>query len=289
MRPVDDYKGDMPKSTFSEQDIEQLLSGGMPEASELQELVPLVERLRLERNRTPAEEAVTRFAVEAATIVSSASGYASTSPKKELPPPRRLTLTLRKKMATVLAAVVLLTGMTGVAVASDQAAPGDPLYGIDQALESIGIGNGGVAERVAEARVLAAESKAAEALAHAAEAIAQDTNVEDASNASEALRSAAEEVQTGNDEAQSQEIRDAVAAMLQRMAELLELEELDGQAFGEEVSSMAKELGGPPEQLPANDAAGEAHTGEGPPEELPAGPPEGLPDGPPEQVPPTQP
>jgi hypothetical protein len=42
--------------------------------------------------------------------------------------------------------------MSGVAVAANRAAPGDALYGIDRALEKIGIGAGGAQERLAGAK-----------------------------------------------------------------------------------------------------------------------------------------
>ena len=44
----------------------------------------------------------------------------------------------------------MIVGMTGVAVASDSAVPGDWNYGIDRALEAVGIGEGGAAERLQE-------------------------------------------------------------------------------------------------------------------------------------------
>ena len=77
-------------------------------------------------------------------------------------------------LVKVLAASVALAAVgTGVGVVANQAAPGDPLYGIDQALEQIGIGDGGVTERVQEAQRLIVKNHVAEGLRHAGDAIAQ--------------------------------------------------------------------------------------------------------------------
>lgn len=55
-----------------------------------------------------------------------------------------------RRVAAVAASVAVLLALSGVAMAADGASPGDPLYGVDQALELVGINDGGVEERIAE-------------------------------------------------------------------------------------------------------------------------------------------
>lgn len=67
----------------------------------------------------------------------------------------RTRLTRRVAMAAA-ALFVLVTMSSGLAYAANGAKPGDLLYGLDLALEAIGIGDGGVEERLAEIPVIAA-------------------------------------------------------------------------------------------------------------------------------------
>ena len=64
-------------------------------------------------------------------------------------------LTRRVAMA-VAALFVLVTMSSGLAYAANGAGPGDLLYGLDLALETIGIGDGGTDERLAETPALVA-------------------------------------------------------------------------------------------------------------------------------------
>jgi hypothetical protein len=54
------------------------------------------------------------------------------------------------RIAVLSSVGALVVALGGVALAADSAAPGDPMYPIDRALESLGIGAGGVEERIAE-------------------------------------------------------------------------------------------------------------------------------------------
>lgn len=193
-------------------------------------------------------------------------------------------MTSRKTVAVALSALLLVGGLTGVAVAADGAAPGEGLYGVDLALEAVGIGDGHAGERIAEAAKLAADGNTAEALAHAAEAVVEveGDDADEASNAADALLAAADEVQLGNDNLQSQEVRDAVAEMLRWMAEQFATHEgLTGRDFGQGVADMARGIAGPPDSLPdageASDAGDDADNDGGPPEGVPPGPPVGVP------------
>ncbi len=62
---------------------------------------------------------------------------------------------LRRRAATVAATVALLIGGgAGAAIAANSASPGDVLYGVDQALEAVGIRDGGAQERLEEVQQL---------------------------------------------------------------------------------------------------------------------------------------
>jgi hypothetical protein len=55
-----------------------------------------------------------------------------------------------RRLVAVAASLGLLFAMSGIALAADGSAPGDFLYGVDRAFEQIGIGDGGVDERIEE-------------------------------------------------------------------------------------------------------------------------------------------
>jgi hypothetical protein len=165
----------------------------------------------------------------------------------------RLIGRLRRRAATTAAAVVLaFSGLGGVAYAANGAAPGDFLYGLDRALEAVGVGNGGTAERLAEVKALV-EGAGSEA-------------------AQSALLAAAERIATlGEGEAAGPP--EGVADLLTYLSE--NIDAIDGQA----VAELARAIGGnvpagPPEDTPA-----------GPPEDIPAGPPGDVPAGPPVSTP----
>lgn len=67
---------------------------------------------------------------------------------------RRLALGLRRRVTAAATSLMMIVGMTGVAWAADSAVPGDWNYGIDRALESMGIGAGGAEERLQELAVI---------------------------------------------------------------------------------------------------------------------------------------
>ncbi len=72
--------------------------------------------------------------------------------------------------AAAMFAVVAMT--SGLAFAANGAKPGDMLYGLDRAFESVGIGNGGADERLGEAQGLVAGGDAPAGLIHAAQVVA---------------------------------------------------------------------------------------------------------------------
>jgi len=176
---------------------------------------------------------------------------------------------LRTRAAAVTAAVlVTFGGLSGVAVAANGAAPGDALYGIDRALEAVGIGDGASTERLVEVEALVERGHPDRGLEHAANLVGDDTG------AQEALLGAAERI-GGFDNDTTPE---GVATLLTYLAENA------GSVHGPTVAELAhairgNEPTGPPEGVPPTT---------GPPEGVPptTGPPEGVPPttGPPEGV-----
>jgi len=160
---------------------------------------------------------------------------------------------IRRRAAVIGAsAVVLVGGFTGLAYAANGAAPGDPLYGLDRAFEAVGIGNGGAAERIAEAQTLAVQGQQSSSLEHAA------TVVKDDPGAETALLTAAQRLQGA----------DATAAQEEVGALLSYLSANVGHIDGKTASELARAIHGPGDTPPA-----------GPPTTLP-GPPVSTPDAP---------
>jgi len=286
MSAFDDYEYEMANKRLSDRDIERLLSGRATANLELNALAPLLQMLREQSIGGVSEGEVAAFAPVAAQAARSAISTVS-KPVHEAAPASRVRF-LRPRLATALTLVFLLSGLTGVAFAADGAAPGDALYGLDRALERIGIGNGAAAERIAEAQALFQEGLVSEAIAHAAGAIGEsdDGNPgEAASDAADALLGAADAV-TSTDEGKADAVRASVAEMLTWMAANASSEEpLTGSEFGEMVAGFAKGISGR--------ANGEGNAGDQPeetngqPEGVPrGGRPDNVPPGPPAGFPP---
>ncbi len=174
---------------------------------------------------------------------------------------------LRTRAAFAAALVVFAVGSVGgVSYAANGASPGDFLYGLDRALERVGIGNGGASERIAEAISLVSSGDPAHGLEHAARVVPDEA-------AGKALQDAAVTVPASED-FQEQVFEEDVLALLTYLKENV------GSIDGATVAEYAREIGkpgdtpgnGPPEDTPGN----------GPPEDTPVGPPEDTPgNGPP--------
>lgn len=157
---------------------------------------------------------------------------------------------LRTRTAAI-AATVLMTfgGLGGVAYAANGAVPGDVLYGLDRALEAVGIGNGGSAERLEEVTALVEQGHAERGLEHAA------AMVEGNAGAQAALLAAAERI-GGFDRAAAHE---GVAALLTYLSE--NVGSVDGATVAELAQAVkVNDAGGPPEGV----------TPGGPPDNLPS-------------------
>jgi hypothetical protein len=266
---------EMPDTRFSDRDVETLLAGGIPEDEGLALLAPVLAKLSDDLTRPPSEERVGSFAAAAVALAAAGKGIEeSPTTTRRSRRPR-----LARRFAIPLAAVFSLSAMTGIALASDDATPGDTLYGVDLALENVGVGAGGAAERLAEASKLAENGNPAAALAHAAQAVA--AGVEDDADALEALEglenSIAELEQPLPDNEATEHaamVRARVAAMLRWMLDNSELigSESEPGAFGRGVAEQARQFPADP-----NDPA-DTDNGGGPPDGVnPGGPPPSRP------------
>lgn len=237
-----DYADDM-RASWSPEDSETVLRGHRPESTDAARLVPAIAALRSRAHGTADSSAVAAMAsllAEAALAPTAPARSRASRPVAAHPvaPWRR-----RVSIAGVVA-ILASAGLAGTAAAADGAAPGDALYGVDRALEAIGIDNGGSGERLHEAGKLAGNGDMQGALHHAAEALEGEGDA----SSSEALLAAADQV-AANTSANSAEVRARVAEMLEWMATT----DVRGKDFGQAVSSYARGLGG------ANgDAAGAA-------------------------------
>jgi hypothetical protein len=210
----------MTTSHLTDRDIEAVFAGSSvrePELVELQELfASMKHRLVIE----PAAHHVAAFAAELAQAVLDAPSAEQTRSPRSL---------RRKVVAIGVGVAVSAFGAAGAAVANE-AAPGDLLYGVDKALESVGILNGGTGERFQEAEVLAGRGDVDGATALTVKTLDQDGQHEAAVALEQAV--AAVESESSGDDARSQ-----VSGMLAWMSQ----QEQDAD-FGSKVSEHAKDL-----------------------------------------------
>ena len=218
-----DYTDEMFTKRLSDEDVEAVLSGQIPDDEELAEIARVLSALDPENFADTTGDKAAEFAHRAAAVARAGEPAQLAATARF-----RRGLSLTPRLAPAAVAAILLFAMTGVAVASDSSVPGDSFYGIDRALERVGIGNGGAAERLEEASILTENGDSAEAL----ELLAESFDLE-SSEASDALLRASQRIRE-NGAADSE-----VADMLQWMSEA----DIRGREFGEGVSDRAQELG----------------------------------------------
>ena len=250
-------------------ELDRFISGGEPSQPDLEPLASVLADLRAEGARPIGEEAATQHLEAALEAALEAFGdQDQVEPLRHRPRSQAMARIPRRRMAAAAAVLTMLFGTAGVAVAADGSAPGDLLYGLDRALERVGILDRSGAERIREAQKLVERNRVAEGLDHAAAVVAgldgrtgDDTpDGEDPGSiagAADTLRHAAEQVRAGGDEA-SLEAREAAASLLEYLAEA----KRQGNVHGATVSEMVRAVAGLPEDVPA-----------GPPPGVPAGPP----------------
>jgi hypothetical protein len=151
---------------ISDNDVETLIRGGIPTNTDLIPLRRVVAELRSLGHWPISESFIEFHAAEAAELC--AARHAPTSVGRRQG--RRVVDSVRRRTATAAATLAMFASATGVAVASDAAVPGDWNYGIDRALEVVGIGAGGEAERLDELQAIEGSDVAT---AHASERLAR--------------------------------------------------------------------------------------------------------------------
>jgi hypothetical protein len=140
-----------------------------------------------------------------------------------------------KRLVTVGLVGALLMAMSGIALAANNATPGHALYGVDKALEAIGVGDGGVEERLAEFDFLVANGSDEQAFVFLAEYI-------DSANDREAVKAQSHlELAATKSNPNAQAAQEKVAAL----AEFIEANKgkgvgVDGRDFGQGVSGIAR-------------------------------------------------
>lgn len=232
MTRPDDYRDEMGMSVISDVEVEQILGRGLLEDPALAPLISMINTLAELRNMAPSPEVRTRHVSMAAAV----ARQATVRQPNQRPAARAARFRLLPRMGTSLAALALVVGMTGVAVASDAAAPGDPLHDIDLALEELGIGDGGRGERIVEARELNERGMTFEALSH----LSITFSHHDDRPAADALMTAAERIrEQENSGGGVQEIQAGVADMLDWMA----AHDPKSPGFGQAVAGQAEALG----------------------------------------------
>ncbi len=210
----------MTASHLTDRDIEAVFAGTTMREPELVAIQELFASMRESLVIEPPADHVATFA---AVLAQAALDAPSAEPK-------RAQRSLRRKLVAIGVGVgISAFGVAGAAVANE-AAPGDPLYGVDQALESVGILNGGTGERFQEAEVLADRGDLDGATALIAKALDKDGQHEAAVALAQAV--AAVESQSSGDDTRSQ-----VSGMLAWMSQ-----QERSADFGSKVSEHAKEL-----------------------------------------------
>ncbi len=184
-----DYEGEMPAERITTDQAEALVAGALPPPH----LGDVAAVLTAVAGVPPvAESRLARIVADVAPVAAAEPA----SPGSAGPVRIRLA-GLRRRVAALAAAVTLLVGGgAGAAVAADGAAPGDVLYGLDRALEVLGIRDGGAVERLDEVEHLVLDGDVPRGLEHAAEMIRSvvPTSATDRGTAVAALESAAERV-----------------------------------------------------------------------------------------------
>jgi len=152
--------------------------------------------------------------------------------------PGRTPMTRLSRTATAALTLLLVASMAGTAIAADASVPGDTLYGLNRALERVGILDGGATERLQEAAAIVdRDLELAVATAQEAAEGAEEEGNDQVKGAAEALIAAAESVLSDGDE-QSLAVREEVARLLQLLATQVGESGVDG----EQVSEIARSI-----------------------------------------------
>ena len=154
---------------------------------------------------------------------------------------------------------------TGTALAADRALPGDLLYGLDRALERVGINDGGAYERIEEARALVVQGHHERAVA-AVEKAVEELAADSVDASAVALQGAAGQIASvresdGSGYQDTQVFRDQVAGLLETIEDELDSEMVDGSRIAE----TARQFSDTAREFAAGRGQGRGPDGTGPP------------------------
>ena len=218
MSRSDDYRYDVSNTEFVDQDVERLISGESPGDPKMAELAPFMDALRSYRTVVPSIDAPEHLVAQAAESVRSRQrSHLDLVPLRAESRPDRRPSWLATRAAAAVAVFVLLVGVSAVAFAAHVSIPGDALYGLDRALEAVGIGDGSVDERLIEADTLVAEGEDLEAITLLGETMYRETtkgNVDGADVAQRQLERVA--LSTSGDVVAARQKVEAVTAYITR-------------------------------------------------------------------------
>ncbi|NYI40912.1 hypothetical protein [Demequina lutea] len=210
----------MTTSHLTDRDIEAVFAGSTMREPELVAIQELFSSMRETLVVDPPADHVSAFAAVLAQAAIDAPPMAKAKASNSW----------RKRLVAIGVAVgISAFGVAGAAVANE-AAPGDTLYGVDKALESVGILDGGTSERLQESQVLASRGDVNGAVALTAKALDADGQHE-AAVALERAVVAVKSQSSGGD------VRAQVSSMLAWMSQ-----QKRGADFGAQVSEHAKEI-----------------------------------------------
>jgi hypothetical protein len=156
-------------------DVERLLMGQYPEDKRFEVVVPIISTLRGFRTTVPSPDVIAAVASAAAAVV-----------RGDGPAPARrrsIRSVMVPRLAAATFAVLIVGGVSSMAVAADGSAPGETLYGLDLAMERVGIGAGGVDERLLESALLISTGRSEQAIILLDDKVAQSPEVADPTTA----------------------------------------------------------------------------------------------------------
>ncbi|WP_062315757.1 hypothetical protein [Demequina maris] len=230
----------MTNRDFDDRDIERLLSGKPSEG--LADTAEAIAQLR-GLDVAPAQAEAERAGAMLASVAAAAADEAAPQPV-----PARWSKT-RVRAGVAGGAALLIAGLVGGTAAADSAAPGDALYGLDRAIERIGLGDGGVPERIAEARKAEEDGDTETAIELVDEAVAEvlgDEAVEDeqAEAAEETTDETTEDSadETAEDAGTGSEVSEKVHECLREIFAWMESTDLEGRDFGQGVAERHRNL-----------------------------------------------
>jgi hypothetical protein len=221
-------------------EVERLLSESRVEEESLGRMSSAIQAIRSVGERVPGEAETQRFAAEAARLVPAHQQRQASHVLSAHGATGHSWLRTRLRLVgAVTAVIVVLCAFSGLAYAANGAAPGDTLYGLDRALEAVGIGDGGLQERLTEAGRLVERGRTQEGLVFAADEILRVAGAdEDLRSAAMVLRAAADAL-VGGQAASTAEDLGLIADRLRWMAS----SEPKSKEFGQAVLDLAVSLG----------------------------------------------